>query len=365
MAYDVALEVPPFRVIGTVFLFPGLRARATPGPGDRDVRAGRGRGGLLRASQRSTGPRSTSWSTASTCGGVEQIDRRTGAGAPDGCPATSQDSAARAGRPGAGSGSGGFLGPAEQRGTAGPWTRSARARLPASIPSRRSARASKSSVTFSRGNISMTVRPSFAARTKSRPPERMRAIAGIPTVRSMSATDTPLLARLTTSPSSSRTPSSTARSRSWTAGPQGGHVGRDRHEDPVGPLEDRPVERRVRRVQVDDDEVEAASRDVDRVGDAARLEDLGVERRVVRTDDLACPLGWCVASSGQRPDGRPSASVASSCRRRSGPGRGRASWRRGRSPCRRRRAGRAGRAGPGGSRRGSSRSSSCRRRPSG
>ena len=33
----------------------------------------------------------------------------------------------------------------------------------------------------------MTVRPSFAARTKSSPPDRMSASAGIPTVRSMSA----------------------------------------------------------------------------------------------------------------------------------------------------------------------------------
>ena len=69
--------------------------------------------------------------------------------------------------------------------------------VPSRAASSRSARASKSSVTFSLGNISMTVRPSLAARTKSRPADRMRASAGIPTVRSMSSTLTPLLARLT------------------------------------------------------------------------------------------------------------------------------------------------------------------------
>ena len=53
----------------------------------------------------------------------------------------------------------------------------------------------------------MTVRPSLAARTKSSPPDRIWANAGIPTVRSMSATDTPLLARLTTIARRSRQPS--------------------------------------------------------------------------------------------------------------------------------------------------------------
>ena len=46
VAYDVALEVPPFRVIGTVYLHPGLGAGAAARPGDRDVRAGRGRHGF-------------------------------------------------------------------------------------------------------------------------------------------------------------------------------------------------------------------------------------------------------------------------------------------------------------------------------
>ena len=63
----------------------------------------------------------------------------------------------------------------------------------------------------------MTVRPSFAARTKSSPPDRMSASAGIPTVVSMSATVTPLLARLTTIARRSRQPSPRATSRSWTA----------------------------------------------------------------------------------------------------------------------------------------------------
>ena len=42
-------------------------------------------------------------------------------------------------------------------------------------PSTRSASVSKSAVILSRGNISMTVRPSLAARTKSRPPDRIWA----------------------------------------------------------------------------------------------------------------------------------------------------------------------------------------------
>ena len=80
----------------------------------------------------------------------------------------------------------------------------------------------------------MTVRPSLAARTKSRPPDRMRASAGMPTVLSMSATDTPLLARLTTSASRSANPSSVADVAQLDGGAQGGHVRRDRDEDPVG-----------------------------------------------------------------------------------------------------------------------------------
>jgi hypothetical protein len=80
-------------------------------------------------------------------------------------------------------------------------------------------------VIFSRGYISMTVRPAFAAWTKSRPPERTWAIACMPTVRSMSATDTPLLARFTTIASRSRMRSSLAMSRSCTAARSAGTSG--------------------------------------------------------------------------------------------------------------------------------------------
>ena len=66
---------------------------------------------------------------------------------------------------------------------------------------------------FSRGNISVTVRPSLAARTNSSPPERIWAKAGIPTVRSMSATEIPLLARLMTIDRRSRQPSTLDTSR--------------------------------------------------------------------------------------------------------------------------------------------------------
>ena len=48
ISYDLALEVPPFRVVGTVYPLPGLRAGAAPRPGHRDVRPGDRRGGLSR-----------------------------------------------------------------------------------------------------------------------------------------------------------------------------------------------------------------------------------------------------------------------------------------------------------------------------
>ena len=80
-------------------------------------------------------------------------------------------------------------------------------------------------MTFSLGYCSTTVWPSLAALTKSSPPDRMRAIAGIPTVRSMSATETPLLARLTIIASLFRTPSSAAWPVSWTPARRAGTSG--------------------------------------------------------------------------------------------------------------------------------------------
>ena len=78
MAYDVALEVPPFRVIGTVFLYPGsepdrLLDRAT----EMFVPVVDATGLPGRAGRRRRA-RTPSSSTASTCAGVEQVDRRTG-----------------------------------------------------------------------------------------------------------------------------------------------------------------------------------------------------------------------------------------------------------------------------------------------
>ena len=101
----------------------------------------------------------------------------------------------------------------------------------------------------------MTVRPSFAARTKSRPPDRIRARAGMPTVRSMSATDTPLFARLTIEREAILDAELDRDVAELDGGAQRGHVRRDRDEDLVGLLEDRPVQGAVRRVEVDDDEV--------------------------------------------------------------------------------------------------------------
>ena len=82
-----------------------------------------------------------------------------------------------------------------------------------------------SSMTFSLGKRSTAERPSFAARTNNMPAERTSASAGMPTVRSMSVTDTPLLARFTTMARRSRMSSSTATSRNWTAARMAGTSG--------------------------------------------------------------------------------------------------------------------------------------------
>ena len=89
----------------------------------------------------------------------------------------------------------------------------------------RSHRSSMSSMTFSLGKRSTAERPSLAARTNSMPADRTSARAGMPTVRSMSETDTPLLARFTTMARRSRISSSTATSRNWTAARMAGTSG--------------------------------------------------------------------------------------------------------------------------------------------
>ncbi len=63
------LEVPPYRVVGTVYALPGLRAGPAAGPLHRDVRAGRRRDAPRWAARPSPPPgtRRRSWSTARTC----------------------------------------------------------------------------------------------------------------------------------------------------------------------------------------------------------------------------------------------------------------------------------------------------------
>ena len=78
VAYDVALEAPPFRVIGHRLHAPGLRAGPAPRPSDRDVRGGRRRRGDARRPagrrrRRRHDPRQPAYLR-----GVEQIDKRTG-----------------------------------------------------------------------------------------------------------------------------------------------------------------------------------------------------------------------------------------------------------------------------------------------
>ena len=71
----------------------------------------------------------------------------------------------------------------------------------------------------------MRLFPAFADQTKCMPAERMCATAGRPTVASMSATVTPLLARLMIIDSRSRTPTSAATSLSWIAARMAGRSG--------------------------------------------------------------------------------------------------------------------------------------------
>ena len=106
----------------------------------------------------------------------------------------------------------------------------------------------------------MTVRPSLAARTKSSPPDRISASAGHPDgplhVGHGDAAVGPI--------DDHRQPLAAAESDGHVAqldgGPDGRHVRGDRHEDAVGVVEDRLVERAVGGVQVDDDDVDAAAR---------------------------------------------------------------------------------------------------------
>jgi uncharacterized protein YdiU (UPF0061 family) len=108
----------------------------------------------------------------------------------------------------------------------GPWVAGDRVAEPAPTSWRTlSASLSKSPVIFSRGNSSTRVLPMLPARTRSIPAERSSATEVRPVVSSMSRTDTPLLARLTTSESRSRTPSSCATRVSWTAARIAGRSG--------------------------------------------------------------------------------------------------------------------------------------------
>ena len=106
-------------------------------------------------------------------------------------------------------------------------------------------------------------------------------------------------------------------------GADGGHVRGDRHEDAVRLVEDRLVERAVRRVEVDDDDVDLRAGRADRGGHPGRVEDVGVERRVGqrrRPGGRSCGPPRCRrAPRSVRPRPR-----RASCRRRSAPRRCRA-----------------------------------------
>ncbi len=156
----------------------------------------------------------------------------------------------------------------------------------------------------------------------------------------MSATDTPAVGPVDDHRQLVADPELDGQAGQLDAGPERRDVRRDRDQDPVGPLEDDPVDRPVRRVHVDDDEVVAA---------CARTT---APHRPGPGRGCRCrAAGW----SGPRPrarwhGGSPARPAsAARCRRPcrpptrrrpSGPGRARASWRCGRSPCPRRPAGR-------------------------
>jgi hypothetical protein len=229
IAYDVALEVPPFRVVGTVFLYPGSEpARLMDRATEMFV--------PLIDAVAFIGDRQIGEDVTETIlvnrfylRGIEQIDRRTMAphvplpGQPLGGISWQDKSDDPVGRGRSGSRPWSPCGGPDQA-RAGSFARpnrrnpafaAAASPAPWAAPGSMSLAASsrKSSVTFSLGNRSMTVRPSLAALTKSRPPERMSESAGIPMARSMSSTPTPLLARFTTIERRSRMPRSAATSR--------------------------------------------------------------------------------------------------------------------------------------------------------
>ena len=79
VSYEVALEVPPYRVIGTVYLYPGSEPEQPARPVDGDVRPDRRRDGRDgRQPGRRPRPRRPSWSTASTCAASSRSTSRTG-----------------------------------------------------------------------------------------------------------------------------------------------------------------------------------------------------------------------------------------------------------------------------------------------
>ena len=249
IAYDVALEVPPFRVVGTVYLYPGSGAGAAAGPGDARCscrsstprayrrRTGRSRRAATRRPRQPLLParhradrqldrraaataagRAARWHVRAIVGELRSPRRRASL---TGRTPMTPGRVRRGRRPSGGR-------------TAADRACAAARRASGRSPKSASARPSKSSVIFSLGNISMTVRPSLAARTKSRPPDRIWGQGRHPDRALHVGTATPLLARLMTRASRSRMPSSVATSRELDGRTDGGDVRRDRDEDAVG-----------------------------------------------------------------------------------------------------------------------------------
>ena len=228
VGFDVALEAPPFRVLGTIYLYPGSEPSRLLDRGTEmfvpvvDATAFRRR--PVHHCRHGGDPSEPV--LPARCRADRQAHRGTRAGAARCATGRCQLAAPR------------LTAGTDQTRAGRDYARATdfgRLKRPnpdftdtgaaAGVPTSRSASASKSCVMRSLGNISTTVRPSFAARTKRSPPERIWARAGMPTVFSMSATDTPLLARLITKARRSRMPSSTATPESWTAARMAGTSG--------------------------------------------------------------------------------------------------------------------------------------------
>ena len=287
VSYEVALEVPPYRVVGTVFLYPGSEPDSLLNRSsdmfvpvvERDRVDGRpGRSG--------TGRPMRSWSIEPTCAAssrsmcgranaTRSCRARRWAGELDRPHLTSERGAAEAAQARAAA--------CLERRTG---SRLRRLGPGFGTPSTRSASRSKSARDLLLGEH-LDDRPTLVRGAHEEQPAGPDQGQGRHADRPLHVLDgDPAVGTV----DDHRQPLATAETARHVAqldgGADGGHVRGDRHEDPVGLVEDRLVERAVRRVQVDDDDVDPRARGGDGGRHPGRVEDVGVERRIGQGDDL-------------------------------------------------------------------------------